>query len=102
MPITVLSPEESAVDRRRVKADGDGGDTEREAWKFLSHSKNSLDLAEIVNSVEPQEPKSGAVECRLNLNVPSTETPVSHPLWKISVSPFSAPPPSSLPLSGVL
>ena len=100
MPITVLSPEESAVDRRRVKADEDGGDREREAWKFLSHSKNSLDLAEIVNSVEHLEPKSGDDECRLNLNAPGSETPVAHPLWKNSISPFSAPPASSLPLSG--
>ena len=68
MPITVLSLEESADERRRVKANEGGGDGKREAWKFLSHSKNSLDLGEIVNSVEYQEPKSGDVERRSPLN----------------------------------
>ena len=62
MPITVLSPAESAAERRRVKADEGGRDVDREAWKFLSHSKNSLDLGEIINSVEYQEPKSGEAE----------------------------------------
>ena len=68
MPITVLSLEESADERRRVKANEGGGDGKIEAWKFLSHSKNSLDLGEIVNSVEYQEPKSGDVERRSPLN----------------------------------
>ena len=65
MPITVLSPEESATERRRVKAnEGGGGDGEGDAWKFLSHSKNSLDLGEIVNSVEYQGAMSDDAESR--------------------------------------
>ena len=83
MPITVLSPEESADERRRVKANEGGGDGEREAWKFLSHSKNSLDLGEIVNSVEYQEPKSGDVERRSPLNAH-----LSGPHWKLEEFPF--------------
>ena len=69
MPITVLSPEESATERRRVKAnEGRGGDGEGEAWKFLSHSKNSLDLGEIVNSVEYQGALSDDAESRCRIS----------------------------------
>ena len=70
MPITVLSPEESATERRRVKAnEGGGGDGEGDAWKFLSHSKNSLDLGEIVNSVEYQGALSDDAESRCRSSV---------------------------------
>ena len=37
-----------------------------------------------------------------SLNTPRSETPVSHSLLEISLFPFSAPAPSSLPLFGVI
>ena len=69
MPITILNKDAAAGEGRRVTADeaGEAGGGERassggDPWEFLSHSKNSLDLAEIANTVEPQAPKSGDVQ----------------------------------------